>query len=139
MAMSKGQNVAKPHFFLGSSGVTAFWTSVTFKQCQLNHDKQENFDFFPPPPQISLPCAGGGLLLLEQTLADDKVSVVAAAVWDVIMMAHGGVLRSPAEFRVWLRDVGFEDVRVVRTQEHNECDVIYAKKPERADRKKSKK
>ncbi len=78
-------------------------------------------------------------MLLEHTLADDKVSLKVPAIWDLIMMPHGGALRSAAEFRSWLADLGFVDVIVIRTQENNESDIIYAKKPGHSDSKKSKK
>ena len=78
-------------------------------------------------------------MLLEHTLADDKVSLMSPAMWDLLMMTHGGRLRSPAEFRAWLTDLGFLDITVIRTQENNEYDIIYAKKPEHSQNKKSKK
>ena len=78
-------------------------------------------------------------MLLEHTLADDKVSLMPPALWDLLMMTHGGSLRSPAEFRTWLTDLGFLDITVIRTQENNEYDIIYAKKPEHSQNKKSKK
>lgn len=78
-------------------------------------------------------------MLLEHTLADDKVSLMLPALWDILMMTHAGGLRSPAEFRAWLTELGFQDVTVIRTQENNEYDLIYAKKPEHSGNKKAKK
>ncbi len=71
-------------------------------------------------------------------MADDKVSVADAAIFDCAMMTHGAHLRSPAEFRQLMTEAGFTDVQVVYTQPHNEYDIVYARKGQHSASKKVK-
>ena len=75
---------------------------------------------------------GGAIFLLESLLTERKDGPVATAMWDLMMLNHAGPgstmrERSPSEFQTILTQHGFKDVKVARTQEYCEYDVIYAK------------
>ena len=75
---------------------------------------------------------GGAIFLLESLLTEKKDGPPATAMWDLMMLNHAGPgstmrERSPSEFQTILTQHGFKDVKVARTQEYCEYDVIYAK------------
>ncbi len=68
-------------------------------------------------------------MLYEKCLNDNKDGPWQAHAWDMMVMTHcAGGLRSGAEYEQLLKEVGFKDVKIVRTQPSCNIDVILAKK-----------
>jgi len=73
--------------------------------------------------------SGGGLLLMEKCMSEDKSGPVSAHVWDLMVMAgNAGRIRSGGEYTDMLMSAGFTTVTIAKSQEPCPYDIMYAVK-----------